>query len=231
MAKNKKKQVKRDVAEETAVRHAPMDAEPSDVSVAAPSVGEDVEESPVAPPRPLANERGAQLQDDVPACAHAEKPRCQPRWHRGVPDLIKAIAAVVVIGVAVAIWYQPLLVASGFPYVSYTFKGQRLTDAVLYRPLAMPTRYYVVLPRSVGSRYEWFAVDRRREVVALADAPRHRIMGRPAIRRSDPLGLDLEFRKLDGSEWRIFFLEDAIVFSNALLAVRLDTRKGAPEER
>ena len=45
------------------------------------------------------------------------------------------------------------------------------------------------------------------------------------IRRSEPLGMDLEFRKLDGSEWRIAFLEDAIVFSNALLTVRLDTRQ------
>jgi len=41
--------------------------------------------------------------------------------------------------------------------------------------------------------------------------------------------MDLEFRKLDGSEWRIAFLEDAIVFSNALLAVRLDTRQAAPQ--
>jgi hypothetical protein len=72
-------------------------------------------------------------------------------------------------------------------------------------------------------------VDRRREVVALTEAPRHRALGLQAIRRSDPLGLDLEFRKLDGSEWQIAFLDDAIVFSNTLLTVRLDTQQTAPQ--
>ena len=152
-----------------------------------------------------------------------------PRWRRWLPDLVKAALALAVIGVAAAIWYQPPLVKAGFPYVSYTFRGQPAERAVLFRPLAMPTRYYVALPERLAERYHWFAVDRRREVVALAEAPQRRILGRPAIRRSDPLGLDLEFRTLDGSEWRIFFLEDAIVFSNALLSVRLDTRQTAPQ--
>jgi hypothetical protein len=150
----------------------------------------------------------------------------RPRWRRWAPDLAKAAAALAVVGVAAAIWYQPPLVRASFPYVTYAFGGQRFEDAALYRPLAMPTRYYVALPRKLAGRYEWFAVDRRREVVALAEAPRRRGMGMPAVRRSDPLGLDLEFRKLDGSEWRIGFFEDAIVFSNAVLAVRLDTRRG-----
>lgn len=149
----------------------------------------------------------------------------RPQWRRWLPDLIKVALALVVIGVAAAIWYQPPLVKARFPYVSYVFRGQRAEDAVLFRPLAMPTRYYVALPARLAGRYQWFAVDRRREVVALTEAPRHRVLGHPAIRRSEPLGMDLEFRKLDGSEWRIAFLEDAIVFSNALLTVRLDTRQ------
>ncbi|HOM59343.1 MAG TPA: hypothetical protein P5026_13800 [Kiritimatiellia bacterium] len=150
------------------------------------------------------------------------------RWRRWLPDLIKVALALVVIAVAAAIWYQPPLVQARFPYVSYVFYGQRYEDATLFRPLAMPTRYYVALPELLADRYQWFAVDRRREVVALTEAPRHRVLGRPAIRRSDPLGLDLEFRKLDGSEWQIAFLDDAIVFSNALLTVRLDTRQSTP---
>ncbi len=151
------------------------------------------------------------------------------RWRSWLPDLIKAALALAVIGVAAAIWYQPPLVKADFPYTSYFFLGQRAEDAILYRPLAMPTRYYVALPERLAGRYQWFAVDRRREVVALTEAPRRRLLGRSAIRRSDPLGLDLEFRKLDGSEWRILFLEDAIVFSNALLTVRLDTKKAVHE--
>lgn len=147
------------------------------------------------------------------------------RWRRWIPDLVKIVLALVVLVVAVVIWYQPPLVKTAFPYVSYTFEGQRFEDATLYHPLAMPTRYYVALPKKLVDRYEWFAVDRRREVVALAEMPHRRNMGRLAIRRGDPLGLDLEFRKLDGSEWQIGFFDDAIVFSNVMLTVRLDTTK------
>jgi len=149
------------------------------------------------------------------------------RWRRWVPDLLKVALALAVIAVAAAIWYKPVLVRADFPFVSYVFEGQRAKDVSLYRPLAMPTRYYLQLPRKLAGRYEWFAVDRRREVVALTEAPKHRVLGRHAIKRSDPLGLDLEFRKLDGSEWQIFFLEDSIIFSNALLAVRMDTKRAA----
>ena len=149
------------------------------------------------------------------------------RMRRWLPDLAKVALALAVIAVAAAIWYQPPLILADFPYVSYAFQGQRATDAQLFRPLAMPTRYYIALPRQLAGRSQWFAVDRRREVAALTEQPSHRFLGRPAIKRSDPLGLDLEFRKLDGSEWRIFFFEDSIVFSNALLTVRMDTRQDA----
>jgi hypothetical protein len=158
---------------------------------------------------------------DVPAGAKET-----PRWRRWMPDLAKGAVAVAVIGVGVAIWYQPPLIKDDSPYVSYRFGGRWFEDAVLYRPLAMPTRYYIALPRRLAGRYEWFAVDRRREVVAIAEAPHRRGVGGLAIRRSDPMGVDLEFRTLDGSEWRIYFFDDAIVFSNAVLAVRLDTRRG-----
>jgi hypothetical protein len=136
-----------------------------------------------------------------------------------------------VIGIAAAIWYQPPLTLADFPYVSYQFQGQTLTDAQLFRPLAMPTRYYIRLPKKLADRYEWFTVDRRREVVALTLAPRHRFLGKDAIKRSEPLGLDLEFRKLDHTEWQVFFLKDAVVFSNAVLAVRMDTKRGPNDIR
>ncbi|MEI7901241.1 MAG: hypothetical protein WCK89_13395 [bacterium] len=139
--------------------------------------------------------------------------------------MLKVSMALAVIGVAVAVWYQPPLILADFPYVSYQFVGQTFTDAQLFRPLAMPTRYYIRLPKKLADRYEWFAVDRRREVAALTVAPHHRFLGRDAVKRSDPLGLDLEFRKLDHAEWQVFFLKDAIVFSNTVLTVRMDTKK------
>ncbi len=148
------------------------------------------------------------------------------RLRRVLPDLIKVALAFAVIGVAALIWYKPPLIKAGFPYLTYSFGGEWLTDATLYRPLAVPTRYYVSLPRKLAGRYEWFAVDRRREVAALTEEPKRRLMGRMAIKRGEPLGLDLEFRKIDGSEWQVFFFDDFIVFSNAVLAVRLDVNKG-----
>ena len=153
------------------------------------------------------------------------KDRLWPRWRRWIPDLLKVAVALAVVGVAGVIWYQPPLMKAAFPYVSYTFNGQRFEDAVLYHPLAMPTRYYIALPKKLADRYEWFTVDRRSEVVALSEMPHRRSMGRMAVRRGDPLGLDLEFRKIDGTEWRIDFFDDAIVFSNTLLTVRLDAKK------
>lgn len=167
----------------------------------------------------------AEAPENIEPAEAAAPVKTLPRWRRLLPDLIKVAAALTVVGVAALIWYQPPLVVSDFPHVSYHFDGSRFEDAILYRPLAMPTRYYVALPQKLADKYEWFAVDRRREVVALAEAPSRRGLGRLAIRRSDPLGLDLEFRKLDGSEWQIFFFDTAIVFSNAVLCVRLDTEK------
>lgn len=159
------------------------------------------------------------------AARHAPVPAVpKSRWRRLAPDLIKVALALAVIGIAAAIWYKPPLIVADFPHLSYLYQGARLTDATLYRPLAMPTRYYIALARPIAGRYAWFAVDRRREVVALTEEPLHRFFGRKAIKRSDPLGLDLEFRKLDNSEWQVHFFADAIVFSNAVLTVRLDTK-------
>ncbi len=147
------------------------------------------------------------------------------RVRRLLPDIVKVTLAFACIGVAAVIWYKPPLVIANYPRVTYRYNGEWVEDATLYRPLAMPTRYYVALPQKLAGRYEWFAIDRRREVVALAEEPKMRLMGRKVIKRGDPLGLDLEFRKIDGYEWRIFFYEDMIVFSNAVLSVHLDVGK------
>ena len=142
-----------------------------------------------------------------------------------LPDVLKVAAALIVISVALVILLNPPLVKSDFPKVSYSYNGQTYTNAVLYRPLAMPTRYYIALPEKIADRYQLFAVDRRREVATLMTNDLARtFLGMPAIKRSDPLGLDLEFRHLDNSEWQVFFLPEAIHFSNAVLAVRLDVK-------
>jgi len=169
----------------------------------------------------------AEPSEVTPAAQATSSPLKVPEktfFRRILPDLLKVAVALAVILFGSVIWYQPPLTRDSFPYVSYTYEGKTATDAKLYRPLAMPTRFYIELPKKLHDRYLWFSVDRRREVVALTEAPQHRFLGWPAIKRSDPLGLDLEFRKLDHSEWQVHFLKDAIVFSNAVLTVRMDTK-------
>jgi len=151
--------------------------------------------------------------------------KTRSRLRRMLPDIIRVALALTVIGVGTAIWWKPPLLTATFPVTTYKYKTGPVKHAYLYRPLAMQERYYVKLAQKLEDRYEWFAIDRRREVVALAEEPKHTFLGKMAIKRADPLGLDLEFRKIDGSEWQINFYEDAIVFSNKLLCVRLDTKK------
>ena len=145
------------------------------------------------------------------------------RWL--LPDVLKGAGACIVVIVALVILITPPLIQSDFPKVSYTYNGTTYTNALLYRPLAMPTRYYIALPEKIADRYQYFAVDRRREVATLMTNTLSRtIFGVPTIKRSDPLGLDLEFRHLDNSEWQVFFLPQEILFSNAVLAIRLDVK-------
>ena len=144
---------------------------------------------------------------------------------RLLPDVLKVVGALIVISVALVILVIPPLVQSDFPKVTYSYNGTTYTNATLYRPLAMPTRYYIALPEKIADRYQFFAVDRRREVATLMTNKLSRtIFGMPAIKRTDPMGLDLEFRRLDNSEWRVSFLPETILFSNAVLAVRLDVK-------
>ncbi len=144
---------------------------------------------------------------------------------RLLPDVLKVAGALIVISVALVILLTPPLVRSDFPKVTYSFNGTTYTNATLYRPLAMPTRYYIALPKKIADRYQFFAVDRRREVATLMTNTLSRtIFGMPAIKRTDPMGLDLEFRHLDNSEWRVSFLPETILFSNAVMAVRLDVK-------
>lgn len=144
---------------------------------------------------------------------------------RLLPDVLKVAGALIVISVALIILVTPPLVRSNFPKVTYLYNGVTYTNATLYRPLAMPNRYYIALPEKIADRYQVFAVDRRREVATLmTNTPSRTILGMPAIKRSDPMGMDLEFRHLDNSEWRVTFLREAILFSNAILAVRLDIK-------
>jgi hypothetical protein len=161
------------------------------------------------------------------------------RLRRFLPDVLKVAGAFVVVVLGLLILLNPPLVRSDSLRVTYMFNGNTYTNAVLYRPLAMPTRYYIELPEALtmpmrddversektAVRYRYFAVDRRREVAALmTNELNQTFLGVRAIKRGDPLGMDLEFRNLEGFVWNVQFLPEAILFSNAVLTVRLDVK-------
>lgn len=153
--------------------------------------------------------------------------RLKERLRRWRADIIKVVGAVLVGICAMGVWLHPPLLSATFPHVTYSIHGKTYDDAQLYRVLSMPTRYYVQLPQKLPEGYhDWFVVDCRREVVAMmTNAPQPSVFGPRFIRRGSPLGLDLEFRKMDRSEWRIKFAEHAVVFSNTTVTVRLDSEK------
>jgi hypothetical protein len=134
---------------------------------------------------------------------HRIKP--QSRIRRMLPDILRVVLAFSVIAFGSVIWLKPPLFKASFPITTFRYKGKAAQTARLYRPIAMQERYYVELPQKIEGRYQWFAIDRRREEVALCEEPSRRFFGKKAIRRGDPLGLDLEFRNIDGSEWLIHF--------------------------
>lgn len=142
-----------------------------------------------------------------------------------VLDVAGILVAVAVLALGAAVWLMPPLFRASRPTLTYAVGDQTYTNAALFRPLAMPSRYYIELPRLIAGRYRWFVVDRRREIAAiLTNAPSSTLFGLPAIRRNDPLGIDLEFRKMDNSEWRVSFSPTDILFTNAILKVRLEAK-------
>ena len=238
MGKKKKKKKKQapKVAKGPAKERKNTPAEPVELSIDE-TEREDPEsastQSETAPDVEAAVSTGAEAEDqkkEEPLISAVEEKLnhdIQPksRIRRMLPDIIRVALALTVIGIGTAIWWKPPLMTASYPVTTFTYKDNAVKEAALYRPLAMQERYYVKLPYKVSKRYEWFAIDRRREVVALAEEPKHSFLGNIAIKRADPLGLDLEFRKIDGHEWLIYFYSDAIVFSNNLLCVRMDTKK------
>ena len=201
----------------------PAVPEEGQATASPPSRSDSPQDGMTVPPPSRENDE-TRLGADAVALPPTPLPRS--RLRRLLPDIIKVTLAVLVIGLAVAVWLKPPLLRDTLPYVTYTFKGQAFSDAVLYRPLSVPARFYVGLPEKLEGRYQWFTVDKLREIAALADGPpQGTFLGWPAVRRNAPLGLDLEFRTIDGAEWQVFFFKDAIVFSNNVLSVRLDTKK------
>lgn len=116
----------------------------------------------------------------------------------------------------VTIWFRPPLLSTSVFSAHYTGVDGSYALQV-EKPLGLPARFYITLPKPLDNRYQWFVVDVRREVVALLDQPPSNTTWLgilPAIKRGHWTGLDLEMREIDGKEWHIAFSAQQISFTN-----------------
>jgi len=141
---------------------------------------------------------------------------------RRLSDKIAVALAAVVFALSVWIWIFPPLQPVSSPTAVYAVGTNEVRQATVYRPVAVPARYYIELPETVLEQYRWFMVDFRSEVASRLKEPiSKRRLGLLSVNRSGDRGEDLEFRKIDGDEWRVSFFGGNAVFSNSLLRVEL----------
>ena len=141
---------------------------------------------------------------------------------RRLSDKIAVVLAGFVFTISAWIWIFPPLQPVSSPKAVYALGTNEVRQASVYSPVAVPARYYIELPETVLGQYQWFMVDFRSEVASRLKGPiSHRRLGLLSVNRSGDRGEDLEFRKIDGDEWRVSFFEKNAVFSNSLLRIEL----------
>lgn len=141
---------------------------------------------------------------------------------RKLSDKIAVVLAGIVFALSVWIWIFPPLQPVSSPIAGYALGTNEVRQASVYRPVAVPARYYIELPETVLGQFQWFMVDFRSEVAARLKEPvSRRRFGLLSVNRSGDRGEDLEFRKIDGDEWRVSFSGGDALFSNSLLRVEL----------
>lgn len=139
---------------------------------------------------------------------------------RRLSDKIAVALASVIFALFGWVWVFPPLQPVSSQTAVYSVGTNEVRQASVYRPIAVPARYYVELPETVLDRYRWFMVDFRSEIAArLKDPISRRWMGLLSVNRSGDRGEDLEFRKIGGDEWRVSFFGETAVFSNSLLRI------------
>ena len=137
--------------------------------------------------------------------------------------LVLAAAAFVAVAVAIALgllWYAPPLRLSSDFSVSYTVSGQAHSDAQLFRPVGIWSRYYILVPSPPAPQYRWFVVDFSRSVAAIPLFGVTCPYGSPCVHRDQALGILLTDAKTE-DHWRVSVTPDDVQFSNADMSVHL----------
>jgi hypothetical protein len=138
-----------------------------------------------------------------------------------------AAALIVVILAAIALWllwYAPPLRPSSDYSVAYSVSGQPHLDARLYRPVGIPSRYYIYVPAPSAPRYHWFLVDFSTRVAFHPSFGGTCPWGSPCVNRDQQLGLPLTDAKTEDT-WQVSFNVNGVQFSNATLAVSLTKKR------
>lgn len=138
-------------------------------------------------------------------------------------DIAIVALGILALIIVVTLWRTPVMIPSAVQ-ASVEWAEPLEGQPKVYKLLGLPARFYIRLPRKLDDRYEWFTIDTRREIVSLLDDDPETTtwLGFPAVHRTDDPGLDLEFRDLDGLEWRIAFENDRVRFTNGRLTVTLN---------
>ena len=134
-----------------------------------------------------------------------------------------AVALLLPLVVAIGLWllwYAPPLRHSSDYAVTYSISGEPHSDAKLFRPVGMASRYYISIPFPSAPQYHWFVVDFSRRLVALPAFGVTCPYGSPCVHRDQALGIVLPDAKTEDT-WNVTFAGNSVQFSNATLSVSL----------
>ena len=123
------------------------------------------------------------------------------------------------------VWhYRPLLRSTAWKAeVTHTSLGR--IEAPVYQMLFRPHHLFIEVPASHRDGYGWFALDTRRQAIAVGASP-HK--GLYLVQNHDmSLGVNLTSRKI-GDSWSIHWTAAGVTFANATLSVVLTSTRPAP---
>lgn len=141
---------------------------------------------------------------------------------RKKPLIIAAVLLAVIIAACVGalLWYAPPLHKSSDYSVTYSISGRSYSDAQLFRPVGIQSRYYISIPSPSLPRYHWFVVDFTYKIAALPLFGVTCPCGSPCVHRDQALGVFLTDAKTE-DHWKVSFTTNGVEFSNGTMSVSL----------
>jgi len=118
------------------------------------------------------------------------------------------------------LWYAPPLRKSSDYSVAYTVSGRSFSNAQLFRPVGIQSRYYISIPSPSVGYYRWFVVDFAYKIAAHPMFGVTCLFGSPCVHRDQSIGLPLTDAKTE-DHWKVSFNTSGVEFSNGTMSVSL----------